>query len=57
MIEMKNVSKIYIRYKKREGIRGSITGLVKREYEEKAAVQNMNLEVTSRYAPCLWESG
>lgn len=46
MIEMKNVSKIYIRYKKREGIRGSIAGLVKREYEEKAAVQNMNLEVS-----------
>lgn len=46
IIKAENVSKIYRRYKKKEGIRGSIVGLVKREYEEKAAVRNMNLEVS-----------
>ena len=46
IIEVENVSKIYRRYKKKEGKRGSIAGLVKREYEEKAAVWNMNLEVS-----------
>lgn len=45
-IKAENVSKIYRRYKKKEGIWGSIVGLVKREYEEKAAVRNMNLEVS-----------
>ncbi len=46
IIKAEEVSKVYRRYKKKEGILGSIAGLVKREYEEKTAVQNMNLEVS-----------
>lgn len=45
IIDAANLSKTYRRYKKKEGIRGSITGLFKREYEEKAAVSHMNLQV------------
>ena len=37
--------KKYRRYKKKEGIRGSITSLWKREYEEKIAVNKVNLSV------------
>ena len=39
------LSKTYRRYKKKEGIRGSIEGLFRREYEEKTAVNNMDLLV------------
>ncbi len=45
IIEAADLSKTYRRYKKKEGIRGSITGLFKREYEEKAAVSHMDLQV------------
>lgn len=45
IIDAADLSKTYRRYKKKEGIRGSITGLFKREYEEKAAVSHMNLQV------------
>lgn len=37
--------KKYRRYKKKEGIRGSITSLWKREYEEKTAVNKVDLSV------------
>ncbi len=39
------LSKTYRRYKKKEGIRGSIEGLFRREYEKKTAVNNMDLLV------------
>lgn len=45
IIEAVDLSKSYRRYKKREGLRGSITGLFRREYEEKAAVSHMDLQV------------
>lgn len=45
IIKAADLSKTYRRYKKKEGIRGSITGLFKREYEEKAAVSHMDLQV------------
>lgn len=45
MIETKNLTKRYKRYKKQEGLTGSIKGLFHREYEEKVAVDNFNLGV------------
>lgn len=45
IIDAVDLSKTYRRYKKKEGIRGSITGLFKREYEEKTAVSHINLQV------------
>lgn len=45
IIETKNLSKNYRRYKKKEGLRGSIESLIKREYEEKAAVNKIDLSV------------
>lgn len=45
VIETKNLSKIYKRYKKRDGLWGSVQGLWKREYEEKIAVENLDLSV------------
>ena len=45
IIETQNLSKTYRRLKKREGIRGSLMGLVKREYVEKTAVNNIDLEI------------
>ena len=45
IIETIELSKIYKRYKKQEGIAGSIKGLIKREYEEKIAVSNMNIAI------------
>jgi len=46
IIEVKNISKNYRRYKKKEGLKGSIESLFKREYEEKIAVNQMNLSVS-----------
>lgn len=43
IIETKGLTKIYRRYQKQEGIVGSIKGLFHREYEEKAAVKEMDL--------------
>ena len=45
VIETKNLSKTYKRYKKRDGLWGSVQGLWKREYEEKIAVENIDLSV------------
>lgn len=45
IISTENLVKKYRRYKKREGIRGSIASLWKREYEEKVAVNQLNLTV------------
>lgn len=45
VIETKGLVKIYRRYRKREGIRGSLASLWKRDYEEKTAVNQVNLSV------------
>lgn len=45
IIKTENLVKKYRRYKKREGIRGSIASLWKRDYEEKLAVNKINLLV------------
>lgn len=45
IIETKDLSKNYKRYKKKEGLRGSIASLWKREYEEKAAVNHISLSI------------
>jgi len=45
IIETTNLTKKYKRYKKQEGIIGSIKGLIRREYEEKIAVGNLDLEI------------
>ncbi len=45
IVETKDITKIYKRYKKKDGLKGSIAGLWKREYEEKAAVRQMNLTI------------
>lgn len=39
------LSKKYRRYKKQEGLLGSVKGLFHREYEEKIAVSQMNLQI------------
>ena len=45
IIETENLTKKYKRYKKQEGLTGSIKGLFYREYEEKMAVDNFNIRV------------
>lgn len=45
IIETKDLSKSFLRYKKEPGLKGSIKGLFKREYEEKQAVSSMNLQI------------
>lgn len=45
IIEIKNLTKCYKRYKKQEGLKGSIRSLWKREYEEKLAVDGISLSV------------
>ncbi|MBE5961892.1 MAG: ATP-binding cassette domain-containing protein [Lachnospiraceae bacterium] len=45
VIETKDLTKTYKRFKKKEGLRGSLEGLWKREYEEKTAVSHMDLEI------------
>ena len=45
IIKTKNLTKKYRRHKKKEGIRGSITSLWKRDYEEKVAVNQIDLVV------------
>jgi len=42
-IETKKLTKNYQRYKKKEGLVGSIKGLFKREYETKKAVSNLDI--------------
>lgn len=46
IIQTNNLIKKYKRYKKKEGIRGSIENLWKREYEEKVAVNQIDLTLT-----------
>ena len=38
IIETKNLKKTYKRFIKKEGLRGSVQGLFRREYEEKQAL-------------------
>ncbi|MGL5434039.1 MAG: ABC transporter ATP-binding protein [Lachnospiraceae bacterium] len=45
IIKTKNLEKKYRRYKKQEGLKGSIRGLFKREYEVKCAVAGFDLEI------------
>lgn len=45
VIEMKGLTKNYRRYKKEEGLMGSIKGIFKREYEIKKAISNFYLEI------------
>lgn len=45
VIETRNLTKIYRRYVKKEGIGGSISSLFKREYREKEAVSHMSLQI------------
>lgn len=45
IIETKNITKTYKRFMKKEGLKGSIQGLFKREYEEKRAVNGIDLQV------------
>ena len=46
VIETNHLVKTYRRYKKKEGIRGSLTGLWKREYEEKTAINQIDLSIS-----------
>ena len=41
IIQTTDLTKKYRRYRKKEGLRGSISSLWKREYEEKIAVHEM----------------
>ena len=43
VIETRDLTKIYKRYVKKEGIGGSIASLFRREYVEKEAVSHMDL--------------
>lgn len=45
IIKITNLVKKYRRYKKKEGIRGSIISLFKRDYEEKIAVNHIDLSI------------
>lgn len=45
IIETENLTKKYKRYKKQEGLTGSMKGLFHREYEEKIAVNAFDMEV------------
>lgn len=45
IIHTDNLVKTYRRYKKKEGLRGSIASLFRRTYEEKAAVNHISLSV------------
>lgn len=45
IINTNNLVKKYRRYQKKEGIRGSIASLLKRDYEEKIAVNQIDLSV------------
>lgn len=45
VVTVENLSKTYRRYKKKEGLSGSIISLFKREYEEKRAVEEVSFSV------------
>ena len=44
-IEVKNLKRVYKTYSKKEGVIESIKGLWSREYTEKVALQNINLQI------------
>lgn len=46
IITAENLTKRYRRYKKKEGLAGSLFSLLKREYEEKLAVSDISLSVS-----------
>lgn len=45
VVTVENLSKTYRRYKKKEGLSGSIISLFKREYEEKRAVKEVSFSI------------
>ena len=45
IIETNKLTKTYKRFVKKEGLRGSVQGLFKREYEEKRAVNGISLRI------------
>lgn len=45
IITVENLSKTYRRYKKKEGLKGSIISLFRREYEEKEAVREISFSI------------
>jgi ABC-2 type transport system ATP-binding protein len=45
MIQAKNLNKLFRSYKKEEGFKGSLKNLLKRDYQDKFAVKDFNLEV------------
>jgi ABC-2 type transport system ATP-binding protein len=45
IIQAENLTKIYKRYKKEGGVKGSIKGLFHREYEYKTAVNTINMSI------------
>lgn len=45
IIEINNLVKKYHRFKKKEGIKGSLASLWKREYEERIAINQIDLSV------------
>jgi ABC-2 type transport system ATP-binding protein len=45
VIQAENLTKTYKRYKKEEGVSGSIRGLFHREYEYKMAVNKVNMSI------------
>jgi ABC-2 type transport system ATP-binding protein len=45
IIQAENLTKIYKRYKKETGVKGSIKGLFHREYEYKMAVNTINMSI------------
>lgn len=45
IIQTKDLTKTYKRYKKKAGMKGSIVGLWKREYEEKKAINELNITI------------
>lgn len=49
MIRTENITKKYKRYKKQEGVTGSIKGLFHREYEEKIAVAGLEFHTMISY--------
>lgn len=45
VIETKNLSRVYHSYKKPEGIKNSLKGFFNRQYTEKQALKNINLQI------------
>lgn len=45
IIETQDLTRIFRTYKKREGLKGSVIGLFKREYTEKKAAYDLNFKI------------